>query len=197
MRITKRFGGNLVIRKFLFPGQWAGNRPFRGKQSLNSWTVLPKPFSRSGRKTEGARLMPSGRLHGICAFVCALAVPVALLAAAGTDPGGRSIPPLMLPSTAGWTAFVMRGSDPASYIPTITCTAAPVWSAQYRLARRPKVTAYLHARTFNEYMPPASGIGPIIDGPEHPVLQQRRAARDRQEFHLSRCRPEQRSGQRI
>src|SRR6185437_6018828 len=31
-----------------------------------------------------------------------------------------------------------------------------------------KVTDYLHARMFNEYMPPASGIGPIMDGPEHP-----------------------------
>jgi hypothetical protein len=31
-----------------------------------------------------------------------------------------------------------------------------------------KTTQYLHARMFNEYMPPVSGIGPISDGPAHP-----------------------------
>ena len=30
------------------------------------------------------------------------------------------------------------------------------------------MTAYLTARAFNEYIPPASGIGPVSDGPEHP-----------------------------
>jgi hypothetical protein len=61
------------------------------------------------------------------------------------DPPNPNGPPpqLMLPSNQGWTGYVRKGgpADPSDYA---------------------------HARTFNEWSPPLSGIGPVSDGPEHP-----------------------------
>jgi hypothetical protein len=62
------------------------------------------------------------------------------------DPGvplAAGAPPLMLPSSQGWTAYIRKGGPPDA-------------------------TDYGHARTFNEWAAPLSGIGPISDGPAHP-----------------------------
>ena len=62
------------------------------------------------------------------------------------DPGvplAGGMPPLMLASNQGWTAYIRKGGPPDP-------------------------TDYAHARTFNEWATPLSGIGPISDGPEHP-----------------------------
>jgi hypothetical protein len=59
--------------------------------------------------------------------------------------------------------------DPSTYLPDDYLHGqASVQRAISLGAPRDKVVQYLHARMFNEYMPPASGIGPIMDGPEHP-----------------------------
>jgi hypothetical protein len=94
------------------------------------------------------------------------ATSAALLPALGADP---AIPELMLPSTAGWTGFIVRGTDPSIYLPEDYLQGrASIERAISLGAPAAKVTAYLQGRTFNEWIAPVGGIGPISDGPEHP-----------------------------
>ena len=75
----------------------------------------------------------------------------------------------MLPATAGWSGFVNRRIDPDSYIPDDYLHGEASVRRALSLGAPPaKVTAYLQGRTFNEWIPPATGLGPISDGPEHP-----------------------------
>jgi hypothetical protein len=92
----------------------------------------------------------------------------ALVPALGAD-SPPAIPELMLPSTAGWTGFIVRGTDPSIYLPEDYLQGrASIERAISLGAPAAKVTAYLQGRTFNEWIAPVSGIGPISDGPEHP-----------------------------
>jgi hypothetical protein len=103
--------------------------------------------------------------------VALLCTSVALLPAHGADARQQNspIPALMLPSTAGWTAFIVRESDPTVYLPDEYLHGRASIERAISLGAPPdKVTAYLQGRTFNEWIAPASGIGPISDGPEHP-----------------------------
>jgi len=101
------------------------------------------------------------------ALLCAW---VALAPALGADAAQPAvIPQLMLPPDAGWSGFIVRGADPADYLPgDYLQGSASVERAIALGAPQSRVTAYLHARTFNEWIAPVSGIGPISDGPEHP-----------------------------
>ncbi len=82
---------------------------------------------------------------------------------------GASIPQLMLPATAGWSAFIDDKIDPATWLPDDYLHGEASVRRAISLGAPPnRVMQYLNARMFNEYMPPASGIGPIMDGPEHP-----------------------------
>jgi hypothetical protein len=58
-------------------------------------------------------------------------------------PNVNGVPPLQLPFNQGWTGYVRKGGPPDP-------------------------TDYAHARTFNEWAAPLSGIAPVSDGPEHP-----------------------------
>lgn len=88
--------------------------------------------------------------------------------AAGAQTAG-AIPPLMLPATLGWTDFVAPGTNPADYLPEDYLHGRAAIERAISLGAPPnKVTAYLQGRAFNEWIPPATGIGPISDGPVHP-----------------------------
>ena len=129
---------------------------------------------------------------GLC---CTAALLLPAIAADSAQPGG--VPPLMLPATAGWGGNINLQMDPAIWLPDDYLHGETSVKRAISLGAPPnKVVPYLHARMFNEYMPPVSGIGPIMDGPEHPfynnaVLQQCCAARDRQELELSGGRSKQ------
>jgi len=75
----------------------------------------------------------------------------------------------MLPSSAGWSGGIDTQMDPSTYLPDDYLHGEKSIQRAISLGAPPnQVTDYLHARMFNEYMPPATGIGPIMDGPEHP-----------------------------
>src|SRR5690348_7704235 len=99
--------------------------------------------------------------------ICASALWLPALAA---DTGRTTgIPPLMLPSNAGWSGGIDTQTDPSVYLPDDYLNGQKSVQRAISLGAPPgKLKEYLHARMFNEYMPPASGIGPIMDGPEHP-----------------------------
>jgi len=104
----------------------------------------------------------------VLAFLC---TPLALLSALDADASQptAAIPQLMLPSTEGWTGFVVRSSDPTIYLPDDYLQGRENAARAIKLGATPSnVTAYLHGRTFNEWIAPVSGIGPISDGPEYP-----------------------------
>src|SRR5579864_3249230 len=90
-----------------------------------------------------------------------------LLAARGAD---SAIPQLMLPATSGWAGgFTGPLPPPDTYLPADYLHRQASMARALSLGAPPgKVTAYLQARAINEYIPPANGIGPISDGPEHP-----------------------------
>ena len=92
-----------------------------------------------------------------------------LLPAVAADTSA-AVPQLMLPPTAGWAGgFTGRVPPPETYLPDDYLHARANIERALSLGAPPdKVTAFLAARSLNEYIPPASGIGPISDGPAHP-----------------------------
>jgi hypothetical protein len=75
----------------------------------------------------------------------------------------------MLPWNQGWSGFIARDTDPNIYLPDdYLHSRASIERAQAFGVPADKVSAYLTARAFNEYIPPASGIGPVSDAPDHP-----------------------------
>lgn len=108
------------------------------------------------------------RLGATFAGLCGAAA-LLLPAFAADSPSGAAVPPFMLPATAGWGANINPEVDPTMWLPDDYLHGeASVKRAISLGAPANRVTQYLNARMFNEYMPPASGIGPIMDGPEHP-----------------------------
>jgi hypothetical protein len=104
----------------------------------------------------------------VTGVICASALLLPALAAGGGESAG-GIPPLMLPSNAGWSGGIDTQMDPSVYLPEDYLRGETSVQRAISLGAPPnKVKEYLHARMFNEYMPPASGIGPVMDGPEHP-----------------------------
>ncbi len=100
-------------------------------------------------------------------LVFAFAGSLTMLPAVAADTPAR--PSLMLPATAGWTAFTTRMTDPDDYLPDdYLHGGASIERALSLGVPSDKVDAYLQGRVFNEWIPPASGIGPISDGPLHP-----------------------------
>lgn len=79
------------------------------------------------------------------------------------------IPPLMLRAGEGWSANTNLQPGPAVWLPDDYLHGQASVSRAISLGIPPDlVTEYLNARLFSEWMPPAAGIGPISDGPEHP-----------------------------
>ena len=116
-------------------------------------------------KLSKASLLVATALGGI--FAAAAMLMPAGAADTPQSPGG--IPPFMLPATSGWSGNIDLRQDPSIWLPDDYLHGeASVKRAISLGAPRDKVVPYLHARMFNEYMPPVSGIGPIMDGPEHP-----------------------------
>ena len=116
------------------------------------------------------------RLHSWKALVL-LCGGAALLPWLEADAAQPAIPQLMLSADGGWSGFIVRGADPSVYLPEDYLQGGASVARAESLGVPPaKVTAYLHARTFNEWIPPASGIGPISDGPDHPFYNNAVAA---------------------
>ncbi len=64
-----------------------------------------------------------------------------------------AIPQLMLPATAGWTAFLTRATDPAAYLPDDYLHGGASIERAISLGAPPdKVAAYLLSRSFNEWI---------------------------------------------
>src|SRR5579871_832079 len=99
--------------------------------------------------------------------MAALAASLSVLPAIAAD---APVPPrLMLPATVGWTAFTTPMTDPDDYLPDDYLHGrSSVERALSLGVPANKVDAYLEGRAFNEWIPPANGIGPISDGPQHP-----------------------------
>jgi hypothetical protein len=111
---------------------------------------------------------PPGRISSALAVLCTSAALMPGLGADAAQPAA-AIPQLMLPATEGWSGFIVRGSDPTAYLPEDYLQGRESVARAIFLGATPtNVTAYLHGRTFNEWIAPASGIGPISDGPDHP-----------------------------
>jgi hypothetical protein len=114
---------------------------------------------------EEACMVVSRAFAGILA--CLLAGAIALPHALGRE--GDVQPQLMLPAAAGWTAFAGPMTNPVDYIPDDYMHGrASIERALSLGVPQDKVPAYLQGRVFNEWIPPASGMGPVSDGPQHP-----------------------------
>src|SRR5262249_50858720 len=110
-----------------------------------------------------------GRVAAACTLAGLFCASVFLLPARAAD-SSAAIPHLMLPPTSAWAGgFTGRIPAPEPYLPDdYLPSRANIDRAISLGAPRDKVTAFLAARSLNEYIPPASGIGPISDGPAHP-----------------------------
>jgi hypothetical protein len=93
---------------------------------------------RNLRRTAPRHALGGGILFGLLGSAALLPA----LAADATQ-ANTAIPKLMQAPNVGWTGFVRREGPPDP-------------------------SDYAHARTFNEWSAPLSGIGPITDGPAHP-----------------------------
>lgn len=110
---------------------------------------------------------------GIFVAACDAGTPVASQSAGGA--GQALIPPLMLPYGAGWSGGGGRGNGftvPAEdFLPDDFLHGAEhVQAALDRGIPPDKVRGYLQTRIAGQYIPPASGIGPVTDDPQHPYL---------------------------
>ena len=85
------------------------------------------------------------------------------------------VPQLMLPYGAGWSGGGGRGNGatvaaddflPADFLYGVTSIAA----ARLRGVPEDKVRPYLQTRISGQFIPPASGLGPIVDDPKHPYF---------------------------
>ena len=105
--------------------------------------------------------------HAVAAGLAGIvSAAVIFLPARGAD---SPIPALMLPFDQGWTGFISSTVDPATFLPDDYLHGQANIDRAMSLGAPPdKVAVYLTDRTFNEYIPPESGIGPIADGPEYP-----------------------------
>jgi hypothetical protein len=119
-------------------------------------------------KGNGSQFLP-GRVAVAGALAGLFCASLFLLPARGAE-SSVAIPQLMLPPTAGWAGgFTGRIPAPETYLPDdYLHSRANIERALSLGALRDKVTEFLAARSLNEFIPPASGIGPISDGPEHP-----------------------------
>jgi hypothetical protein len=112
--------------------------------------------------------LPGAKIARGAALFCIPAVLLASLGAGATQQT-VAIPQLMLPPAEGWSGFIVRGADPTIYLPDDYLHGQASVARALSLGAPPaKVTQYLHGRTFNEWIAPASGMGPISDGPAYP-----------------------------
>ena len=100
---------------------------------------MTRPSSQRGRTRDASRRLAGGGI--LAAIVSSVTLLPAI--AADTAKTNSAIPGLMQGPDVGWTGFV-RNEGP------------------------PDPADYAHARTFNEWSAPASGIGPVTDGPAFP-----------------------------
>src|SRR5881394_864285 len=102
----------------------------------------------------------AGRVAAAGALAGLFCASVFLLPARGAE-SSAAIPQLMLAPTAGWAGgFTGRVPPPETYLPDdYLHSAANIQRALSLGAPRDKVIEFLAARSLNEYIPPASGIG--------------------------------------
>lgn len=99
-----------------------------------------------------------------------------LLAPTARSANPSNIPPLMLPYGSGWAGGIGRGTG-GSQVPAESFLPDDYLKnpkfAQAALARGvppDSVSMYLQLRMFGHYIPPANGLGPITDDPQHPYF---------------------------
>jgi hypothetical protein len=111
----------------------------------------------------------------LASAAAALCVAAAALTGRAADTA-QSVPPLMLPYGSGWSGGIGGGRGgsevPAeAYLPAdYLNNPKDIQGAIARGVPPEKVKTYLQVRTFGQYIPPASGIGPITDDPNHPYF---------------------------
>jgi hypothetical protein len=93
----------------------------------------------SGTMAVARRCLAGGAV--LTAIVCSTALPAA--SAADKNAADSAIPKLMQEPGVAWTGFVRREGPPDP-------------------------SDFAHAKTFNEWSKPVSGIGPVTDDPAHP-----------------------------
>ena len=112
-------------------------------------------------------------LAGAVAAACVVTMASLPARAAGTAP---AIPPLMLAFGSGWSGGIgagTGGSDvpPESFLPDDYFNGQKhIQDALDRGVPADKVKAYLQIRIFGHYIPPASGIGIMVDDPKEPYF---------------------------
>ncbi len=110
---------------------------------------------------------------GLAVATIALGVSSAAQAPASTQ--NSLIPPLMLPYGAGWSGGGGRGNGstvpPEDFLPADFLNGPEhIKAALARGVAPDKVRAYLQTRIAGQFIPPASGIGPISDDTQHPYF---------------------------
>jgi hypothetical protein len=114
------------------------------------------------------------------ALACGLTVAIfAATLAPAAQPAAAAqnalIPPLMLPYGSGWSGGGGRGNGanvpPEDFLPADFLNGPEHRQAALIRGVAPdKVRAYLQTRIAGQFIPPASGIGPITDDPKHPYF---------------------------
>jgi len=88
-------------------------------------------------------------------------------ASAGMLPGGGILAGLLC-AIAFLPAVAADGAKTDSAILQLMQAPGVAWTGFVRRAGPPSPSDYEHARTFNEWSLPKTGIGPVRDGPAHP-----------------------------
>ena len=114
----------------------------------------------------------AGLVASALVVACALTAATTALAA-----GSAAVPPpLMLPFGSGWSGGIgagTGGSDipPESFLPDDYFNGPKhIQDALDRGVPADKVKAYLQIRIFGHFIPPASGIGIMVDDPKEPYF---------------------------
>ncbi len=110
-----------------------------------------------------------------CVLTAILASNMASAAQSTASSQNALIPPLMLPYGAGWSGGGGRGNGsevpPEDFLPADFLNGPEhIEAALIRGVPPDKIRAYLQTRIAGQYIPPASGLGPISDDPKHPYF---------------------------
>ena len=81
---------------------------------------------------------------------------------------GGAILAVVLCCSALLPAIASDADKPDSDIPQLMQGPGVAWTGFVRHEGRPDPADFAHAKTFNEWSAPASGIGPVTDDPAHP-----------------------------
>ena len=119
------------------------------------------------------------RMKAVVAAAGAAVVALCMATGAFTAQRGepaQGIPQLMLPFGSGWSGGIGSGTGgldvpPESFLPTDYFNGPEhIQAALDRGVPPDKVKAYLQLRIFGHFIPPASGLGIIVDDPKQPYF---------------------------